>query len=130
MFFAARAVVRTVVSDTPELDEAEQVIQAQTWAWGYGPQPPLYTWIQKLFFHALGTTIFALALLNGLILFGTCATAYLAGKNFSGDRRIGLVAMCFASTSLTAVRSVSSYCATRSPGCMLLEPTMLAVPET
>ena len=40
-YFLLRAVVRTLVSNTPEWDEAEQLIQTQTWSWGYGPQPPL-----------------------------------------------------------------------------------------
>ena len=90
-YFLLRAVVRTLVSDTPEWDEAEQLIQTQTWSWGYGPQPPLYAWVQKLFSLALGTNIFALALLNALLLFGTCAVSFMVGKEASGDRRVGLV---------------------------------------
>ena len=92
IYFTLAAVMRVVVSRTPELDEAEQVIQTQVWSWGYGPQPPLYTWVQKLFFSVTGVNIAGLALLNGLILFGTCAVTYLAGKELFGESAIGVSA--------------------------------------
>jgi 4-amino-4-deoxy-L-arabinose transferase-like glycosyltransferase len=91
-YFLLRAVVRTLVSDTPEWDEAEQLIQTQTWSLGYGPQPPLYAWVQKLIFLALGTNIFGLALFTALLRFGTFALTCVVGREVSGDRRVGVAA--------------------------------------
>ena len=88
-YFALRAIARTCVSDTLELDEAEQLIQAQAWAWGYRHDPPLYMWLQKLFFMGLGLHIFPLALLKNLLLFGTCALTWRAGQELAGSRGAG-----------------------------------------
>lgn len=54
-----------------ELDEAEAFLHGQHLALGYGPQPPLYFWIQWGFFQVLGETILALAAFKALILGGT-----------------------------------------------------------
>ncbi|HEY0877811.1 MAG TPA: hypothetical protein VGE10_05110, partial [Zeimonas sp.] len=43
-WFAAQVVLRVLVSDSLELDEAEQTLAARELALGYGTQPPLYTW--------------------------------------------------------------------------------------
>ena len=75
-YFGLQLISRTLLSPSAHLDESEQLVFTQQWAWGYGPQPPLYTWIQKLFFNAFGVSIFSLALLKNLLLFATYALAY------------------------------------------------------
>lgn len=93
VYFLIRAVTRAWVSSTPEMDEAEQLLHSQWLAWGYGPQPPLYTWLQIPVFSLFGHGIFALALLKNLLLFLTCVLLYRAARELSGDRRVGLVAV-------------------------------------
>ncbi len=93
IYFIARIFVRIDVSNTPEMDEAEQLIHGQFWAWGYGPQPPLYTWIQKLFFALFGFNLFSLAVLKHLILLGTCVVTALSGREFAQNRAGALLAV-------------------------------------
>ena len=58
-----------------QLDEAEQIVVAQSLEWGYRTQPPLYTLLQRVFFEVFGWNVFAIALLRsvliGLALLGT-----------------------------------------------------------
>lgn len=93
LYFLARVFVRVAISATPEMDESEQLIQTQAWAWGYGPQPPLYTWIQKLVFAGLGSNLLALALLKNALLFATCFMTERAGRELTGHRAGGLFAL-------------------------------------
>lgn len=69
IYFGLHTIIRTLISGTVDLDEAEQLILTQKFSWGYGSQPPLYTWMQMLFFKTFGVSIFALALLKNLLLF-------------------------------------------------------------
>jgi 4-amino-4-deoxy-L-arabinose transferase-like glycosyltransferase len=85
LYAAAQAVLRVAVSDSLELDEAEQVLLAQQWAWGYGGQPPLYTWLQAAFFTVCGVNVAALALLKALLVFAVLAVTYLAAREASGS---------------------------------------------
>ena len=56
------------VSPALELDEAEQALWSQTLAWGYGGQPPLYTWLQAGWFALLGPGVLALSSLKFMLL--------------------------------------------------------------
>ena len=42
----AHVVARVTLSPALKWDEAEQILWTQQLAWGYGAQPPLYTWLQ------------------------------------------------------------------------------------
>jgi len=53
-----------------EIDEAEQIVMAQHLLPGYPDQPPLYSWLQYLFFKLLGRNLMSLALLKSILLFG------------------------------------------------------------
>jgi len=64
--------IRVSIGSSLERDEAEQVLLTESFALGYGTQPPMYTWLQSIFFLIFGKTIFALALLKNILLF----TAY------------------------------------------------------
>lgn len=87
IYFALQCVTRAVVSQNLQNDEAEQVLLAQDWNWGYGAQPPLYTWIQKTVFAVLGTNVFALALVKNAFLFSVYALVFLSAREiFRQDR--------------------------------------------
>ena len=72
--------VRVVISEGAELDEAEQLLLSQTLAVGYTDQPPLYTWLVVLFGAILGVDILSLALLKNLLLFTTQLCLFLAAR--------------------------------------------------
>lgn len=75
-YFGVHAAVRVLVSPSPELDEAEQLIWTQHLALGYGTQPPLYTWLQALWFDVVGVSVLGLATFkNGLLWVCHAATA-------------------------------------------------------
>jgi len=80
LLFASHVVVRLISSPIPELDESWQVVLSQTWALGYASHPPLYTWLQILFFKTFGESIFALALLKNGLLFGLYASTYASAR--------------------------------------------------
>jgi len=42
----AHVAMRLLASPALKWDEAEQILWTQELALGYGPQPPLYTWLQ------------------------------------------------------------------------------------
>jgi len=62
VYFLLHIIVRVFVSGSLEFDEAEQILFSQTLSWGYGSQPPLYEWLQKIFFTVFGLNIFSLSL--------------------------------------------------------------------
>jgi len=92
-YFLLQLLSRVLVSDTANLDEAEQLILTQRLQWGYASQPPLYTWLQSFFFVIFGINIFALALLKNALLFTTYAFSYLTAKQITGERTSGLLAL-------------------------------------
>lgn len=91
LYFAAQALSRVLVSPAPELDEAEQLLWTRELAWGYGAQPPLYTWLQWAVFQFTGPSIAGLALLKNLLLLGTYAALAWAAWPLVGPAA-GLVA--------------------------------------
>ncbi len=70
--FALHLALRAAVSETLQLDEAEQIFLTQEFRLGYGSQPPLYTWLQAGVFVLVGKGVPGLALLKSLLLFRTC----------------------------------------------------------
>src|SRR6266576_3897790 len=69
-YFAIQLLTRSLISETIGIDEADQVVLGQKWSWGYGPQPPLYTWLLRMFVAGFGPSVFSLTLLRELMLFG------------------------------------------------------------
>jgi len=67
-YVCLQVLVRLWTGPSLELDEAEAFYQSRHLAWGYGPQPPLYFWLQWGLFRIFGPELFALALLKALIL--------------------------------------------------------------
>ena len=64
----AHVLARLWLSPALELDEAEQMLWSQRLAWGYGAQPPLYTWFQVGVATLLGPGLLALAMLKMALL--------------------------------------------------------------
>src|SRR3989338_3923217 len=67
VYFTLQIIVRTFISGSLEFDEAEQVLFSQQLSLGYGPQPPLYEWLQKLFFSVFGLNVFSLSLFKNIL---------------------------------------------------------------
>ncbi len=79
-YFLLQIVLRLITSNTTDLDESEQLLATQQWQWGYGPQPPLYTWLLIPFVKTLGPGALALALLKDALLFGTYALTFASAR--------------------------------------------------
>ena len=70
LYFLFNAITQYAASPTADLDQAEQLILSQTWQLGYNAQPPLYTYIAKLFFYITQPSLISLYLIKVIIL--TC----------------------------------------------------------
>ena len=76
----AQVLLRLVLSPALEMDEAEQIVWTQRLAWGYGVQPPLYTWLQWGVNALLGSGVLALSLLKHTLLALTYALLWHAAR--------------------------------------------------
>lgn len=85
-YFLMHVVLRWITSDTTDLDESEQLLTTQQWQWGYGPQPPLYTWLLIPFIKAMGPSILALAIFKNALLFGLYSVTYASARMLLRDR--------------------------------------------
>ena len=85
-FAFAHVVVRVAVSPALKWDEAEQILWSQQLQWGYGAQPPLYTWLQWAVNQLLGPSVLALSVLKHGLLALTYVLMYLAGREQLGQR--------------------------------------------
>ncbi|MDX2421190.1 MAG: glycosyltransferase family 39 protein [Amphritea sp.] len=84
--------IRLAMGGTLEMDEAEQLILGQQLALGYNTQPPLYSWLQWLFFQMLGEGVFCLALLKSILLFSIYLFTWLIARSLISTPRIALLA--------------------------------------
>jgi hypothetical protein len=91
-YLAIHLGLRLLLSDTLVHDEAEQVLCARELAWGYGAQPPLYSWLAAGFLHVFGVSIFSLALLRTLVLAGVYVLLYLNARRVVKDERLAVLA--------------------------------------
>lgn len=91
-YFALHVLIRTCLSSSLDLDEAEQTMLTQKFSWGYGTAPPLYTWIQMLFFAVLGKGVLALALWKNLVLLATYGFVYASARLLTRSHRCGAAA--------------------------------------
>ncbi len=89
IYFALQIVLRVTFSTSVDLDESEAVVNSQQFSLGYGSDPPLYVWLQMIFFKTFGTSVFTLSLLKNLLLFSTYsltfATARLLTRNIAAS---------------------------------------------
>jgi 4-amino-4-deoxy-L-arabinose transferase-like glycosyltransferase len=92
VYFGLQMLARLLFADSLQLDEAEQMVVAQEWRWGYGSQPPLYTWLQKGLFALLGEGVFALALFKNATLWAAYFFVYLAAREILAETRLAALA--------------------------------------
>jgi 4-amino-4-deoxy-L-arabinose transferase-like glycosyltransferase len=91
-YFLVHIVVRVTISDSLELDEAEQLVLGQKLSWGYGTKPPLYSWLQIGFFRLFGESVLALSLFKNLLLFCTYLCTFLAARKLTDQAETALIA--------------------------------------
>lgn len=77
-YFTLQLGLRLAIGGALETDEAEMVLLTPGFRLGYGPQLPLYSWLQAASFAIFDKTTFALAILKNLMLFGTYALTFAA----------------------------------------------------
>lgn len=76
----AATVARVLLSSAVMWDQAEQLVWTQSLAWGYGPQPPLYTWLQWGVNALLGPSVLALAVVKHALMVLTFVFLYAAAR--------------------------------------------------
>ena len=91
-YFGLHALLRGLVSETAGIDEVDQILRAQIWSWGYGPQPPLYTWLMRIFLGLFGYNIFVVTLLRELLLLASSMLAYCMTRRLTSSHACGLAA--------------------------------------
>jgi 4-amino-4-deoxy-L-arabinose transferase-like glycosyltransferase len=92
VYFLAQALIRALLGAPPNLDEAEQFALSDHYAFGYGPHPPLYQWLQTTAFNILGVNFLAIAVVKNAILFGAYATLYFLAREVTGSRILAVIA--------------------------------------
>lgn len=82
-YFFLNAITQGLVSPTADLDQAQQLLLSQDRAWGYGAQPPLYTWVVNFLFGFSGPNLGVLlglkAFLLSLLMLGACQVSRQLG---------------------------------------------------
>ncbi len=91
-YFMLHAVSRGWISETLGLDDAEQALVAQRWSWGYGPQPPLYTWLVMGLSNLIGWSSFTMALLKNLLLFALYLLMYFNARHLTRSHAAAVAA--------------------------------------
>ncbi len=69
IYFTIFLLSRVIIGNALERDEAEQLLLSSTMQLGYSTQPPLYTWIQSIFFKLFNNPILSLSLFKNMLLF-------------------------------------------------------------
>lgn len=92
IYFGLHAVLRSLVSEVAGIDDVDQILRAQLWSWGYGPQPPLYTWLVRIFLGVFGYHIFSMMLLKESIMFAIYLLSYATARRLTGKHVCGVVA--------------------------------------
>lgn len=84
--------LRILTAASLGIDEAQLMVTTQTLAWGYGAQPPLYTWLQYGVFALFGPSIPTLVYTKEAMLAGTFLLFFLASRLVLAEERRALVA--------------------------------------
>lgn len=92
-YFAAQALLRITLGDRVNIDEAEALLWAQSLDWGYGPQPPLYIWLQGAIFAVTGPGVTGLAVMKALVLWGIMASGFTLARRWVTPDRIALAGL-------------------------------------
>ena len=89
-YFAAQAVLRITLGDRFNIDEAEAWLWAQHLDWGYGPQPPLYIWLQGAVFAVTGPGAAGLAVMKALVLWSISACGFALARRWLASEQVAL----------------------------------------
>ncbi len=93
-YLAAHLAVRLLTSPTLGVDDAEQALLAQRFAWGYQiREPPLYTWLLLPVMAAVGPNLLALSLVRYLLLGVTFFCMYAVARRWIVDPRLAALAV-------------------------------------
>ncbi len=92
VYFSLHVLLRVSISTSLDYDEAEQAVLSQWLLPGYTEQPPLYTWLQILFFQLFGESVLAVSLLKNTLLFATYLFVLLTAREILPDRRAAVLA--------------------------------------
>ncbi|MEE4313123.1 MAG: glycosyltransferase family 39 protein, partial [Desulfofustis sp.] len=86
-YFVLQVLVRLITTPGAVIDESEQLLLTQHFSLGYNAQPPLYTWIQMVFFAFFGPGILAMTVLKNLLLALVYLLTYRIGRLLTGNRQ-------------------------------------------
>ena len=131
--------IRLMLSPTLGIDDAEQILFAQQWSFGYRfRQPPLFTWLLLPVIDLVGPSVLAISIVRYVLLSITYVFFYLTARLCLDDQRMaGLAVLSFASiyvfayyahhdlthtTALGALIAVSAYVMAR----LAISPTWLS----
>lgn len=84
LWFVLQAVLRIFAAPSLGIDEAQLMMHSRTLELGYGPQPPLYAWLQHGIFAVFGISLLALALTKQLMLLATFVLMFLSARMVTG----------------------------------------------
>jgi 4-amino-4-deoxy-L-arabinose transferase-like glycosyltransferase len=91
-YFVMQTALRLAAPGGLGLDEAQILLHAQSLDLGYGPQPPLYAWLQIAVFRLMGEGLAGIALLKNLVLAATPIGLWLAARAAGAEPPTALVA--------------------------------------
>lgn len=101
-YFFGNQLLLFAVSPGMELDMAEQVWLADRYAWVYGSQPPLYTWISRALLTVSGGSLLPLYLFKAMLLSVIVGSLLSIGRRagFTTSQMIGTLAGVFLTMGL------------------------------
>jgi lipopolysaccharide core galacturonosyltransferase RgtB len=79
-YFLLHMIVRLSIPNALELDEAEQMLLSQWFAFGYNSQPPFYNWLQYGVTSLVGVSLFSLSVLKCTMLFSSYVFYWLTAR--------------------------------------------------
>ncbi len=92
LFLGIHCGLRLAVSSSLNSDEAELVLFNQSLEWGYGFQPPLYSWLVWGVAQTFGISLLTLTLIRTAILFGTTVFLFLSARAVFRDSSVAVLA--------------------------------------
>ena len=91
LYFTVQTLLRTITSPVADLDDSEQLLFAQAWHFGYGPDPPLYNWLQHIFLDILGVSIGGIAVFRNILLFCLFVVTFWSALQVFEEEDLALV---------------------------------------
>ncbi len=97
LYLAGHLLLRLLLSPTLGIDDAEQMLFAHHWAFGYRfRQPPLFTWMLVPIIDLIGPSLPAISLVRYALLAITYIFLYLTARLCMRDQRLaGLTALSY-----------------------------------